>query len=208
MMASFFPPQPKKPQDGSSGPDDDPAAIDASADEDEDQPADSGSKRLWKPSVKELDLYIMIEHLTVLQITDALGKNVAVAMAANKRHEWTEYDKLRYLSILRFFEMLRGGEKQIAASRSISAVLFSGGPSRAKAVRDWAAHFREKGTLPAYKQGCHPTRASLINDEVVQRDCVAFLRALKPDERTPARFCSWFSNEYYVERFGEAHDRS
>jgi hypothetical protein len=144
----------------------------------------------------------LIAQVQSLQIEEALGKNVAVAKAVNVRHDWTQYDKLRCMSVLRFLEMVRKGEQQVQASIRISEVLFGGGKYRAAAIRSWASAFRVSGALPLYEQGKHPKRASLIDEEEVQRDCIAFLRSQKDDERTALSFCRWFSDVYFVLRYG------
>ena len=36
----------------------------------------------------------------------------------------------------------------------------------------------------------------------MRRDCTLYLRTLPPDQRTAAVFCHWFSEDYYVQRFG------
>ena len=114
----------------------------------------------------------------------------------------TEYDRLRYLSILRFFQLLLKGSSQMEASLAISNIIFDAGAYRAAAIRDWAKQYRIAGQLEAYKQGRHPKIKSLIDDEAVKKACGDYLRSLKPDQRTAAGFCRWFSKEYYVQRFG------
>ena len=197
-ITAFFkraPNQPVEPtqaeETSESESDDDAAAV---------KPADG---RSWKPSPEELDLHI--RELRRRGVEDVIGKNVAKAKAANKRNakdDLEEYDKARYLCILRFFTLLRNGESQMDASLSISKIIFDAGPYRAVAIRDWAKQFRIANQLNVYKQGRHPKRTSLIDDEVVKRDCGIYLRSLKPDQRTAADFCRWFSKVYYVQRYG------
>lgn len=155
--------------------------------------------RSWKPSPQELLGYIA----RLQEVEKALGKNAAVAAAANKRNKrWTDYEKLRLLSVSRFFTLILKGRSQMDASLEISDIIYNAGAYRAAAIRDWAKQYRTSGELSVYKQGRHPKRATLIDDEAVQAACQNYLRNLKPDERTEHGYCRWFSDVYYVQRFG------
>ena len=164
-------------------------------------------RKVWKPSNEGLDCEI--KKLKAMGIEVLLGQNVKKAKAASKRHrgDMTEYDKLRYLAVLRYFQLLREGSSQMDASLTVSKIIFNAGPYRAAVVRDWAKLFRIAGELDRHQQGRHPKRTTLIEDEVVKKACGDYLRSLKPDARTAQEFCRWFSEEYYVQRFGARRDK-
>ena len=185
-----------------------PGAVDTSSSESESEDDVAGGaagahqrRRLWRPTNAELGA--LIAKLGDLQIEDAIGPNQAVAKAVDKRHEWTNYDKLRYLSVLRFFMLLQTGTcTQVRASLAISQIIFGAGPYRASVIRMWAKCFRNTNQLPISRQGKHQKRRSLIEDEDVRKACVAYLRSLEPNQRTAQTFCTWFSDIYYVKLTG------
>ena len=142
-ITSFFP---KAPQ----------AFVDPDTSDSEDEELNESSpvnKSRWNPSKQELDE--LVARVEDLQVEKLHGRNEAVAKSANKRHTGglTEYDKLRYLSILRFFQLLLKGVSQMDASLAISNIIFNAGLYRATAIRDWAKQFRISNQLDSYKQG-------------------------------------------------------
>lgn len=65
-------------------------AVEAEDTSDEEEPVDVEDLKRWKPSAEELKE--LVKKLRGLQVEEALGRNVAVAKAVNKRHVWTEYE--------------------------------------------------------------------------------------------------------------------
>ena len=193
-ITNFFTPPATLPDSGTSS-------------EDEDQFAEKPVR--WKPTHRDLDE--LIDSLTRLGVGDALGRNAAKAKRVEDQRKWSEQDKLRYLVLLRYFQMLRafgdGETPQVQVSLLIAQAHFAAGPSRAAAIRAWATFFRKNGEIPPFRQGRHQKTSAMIDDEDIRQACVAFLRSQTPEQRCTASFCKWFSEVLNVKLTGVARSK-
>jgi hypothetical protein len=79
-------------------------------------------------------------------------------------------------------------------------------------VRQWANFYSKNLLLPTIEQGRHVKTKSLIHDEDVRSKCRAYLKALKPDDRSINNLKTWIHEDLVPTVFGEqqyfAHEKA
>lgn len=126
------------------------------------------------------------------------------SVSVNRDHErrlksLAKYDYIRYMSLLRFFQLTKNGKRRVEASID-AASLFPDKSSRyqAKKIRKWAQHFLKTQSLPEHRQGKHIKTKSLIYDEDIANECRRYLKSQVNDSITAHSFVQWVTNQLHL----------
>lgn len=127
------------------------------------------------------------------------------SVSVNQKHElhlknFSKYDYVRYMSLHRYFDLLKSGMCKVKASTEASSLI----PSKsvryqARKVRRWAQHFLEHRSLPSHRQGKHIKTNSLIYDEDVAKCCRRYLKSQVNDSITAISFANWLKDKLHLE---------
>lgn len=139
-------------------------------------------------------------------LDEAIGITSQYAsVSVNRTHELhmknlSKYDYVRYMSLHRYFDLVKSGMGKMKASTEASS-LFPAKPVRyqARNVRKWAQYFLEHRTLPSHRQGKHIKATSLIYDEDVASHCRRYLKSQVNDAITGNSFANWVKDKLHVE---------
>ena len=141
-----------------------------------------------------------------ITIDEAIAKlEQLVSVTSNRIQEkrlakMTKYDFVRHSSLLRYFMLLKSGERTQKASLE-AAVLFPNQSKQytARKIRKWAESFACSQELPQHSQGKHIKTKSLIFDEDVASKCKIFLKSQINDAITGLTFAHWIGNHLHIE---------
>lgn len=127
------------------------------------------------------------------------------SVAVNRTHEQrlrnlSKYDYVRYMSLHRYFFLVKSGMHKMTAS-SIASALFPARsvPYQSRNVRKWAQFFLEHRSLPHHRQGKHIKADSLIYEEDVASHCRRFLKSQVNDSITGRSFANWVNDKLHLE---------
>lgn len=116
--------------------------------------------------------------------------------------EFSPFDRLRLLAVLRLLQGLRNDHRsKHRSSEMIANALFgtSGASYRARTIRDWSDYYVEHLELPLFSQGKFQKTKSLIDDEDVRFACRSYLRSLRADQRDALSFMTWVNGNLNTE---------
>ena len=127
------------------------------------------------------------------------------SVSVNRIHErhfsnLTKYDYVRYMSLERYFQLVKTGVGKMNASADVAS-LFPTKSIRyqARNIRRWAQYFLETSRLPDHRQGKHIKTKSLIYDEDVSSRCRRYLKAQINDSITAQSFANWVKDKLHLE---------
>lgn len=134
-------------------------------------------------------------------VTVAITKLESFSLESNNRsvrNNFTSFDCLRHLAVLRYLQLVKASpHSKVASSEAVANVVFGkeGASYRSRSIRDWADHFCSTLSLPELRQGKFQKTKSLIDDEDVRAACLTFLRSVQPDKRDASLFMKWINSE-------------
>lgn len=138
---------------------------------------------------KVQQLEVVIEHIS---------NRIAVIRNAKKSHEMladTSLHNVFRLQALRvYFVAIKNGTGKVAASME-AAKCVGRGKNGANVIRNWSKQYFDTLTLPTIEQGRHIKTKSLIHEEDVAMRCRRFLKSIRPQDRTMAKFSEFVYDE-------------
>lgn len=97
----------------------------------------------------------------------------------------------RMVSIGGWLKLVVQGFGMMKAAKRVAEASMFRRTSGWRCIVRWSASFMRDGVIPLSKRGKHRKASSLIDDEDVLADCVAWLRSCKKGQRTPFAFHQW-----------------
>jgi hypothetical protein len=159
-------------------------------DETSDVELDFLDERKDEESVKESPQNIMA-------ILETLDQNNKSALPTNVRDEKKNMDVskhqfLKYLCVKSYFNKRLLGLGKMAATNEVAQTVFHKSPAikksyKALSIRQWANHFLQHKELKSSRQGKHTKTFTIITDEAVKDQLKIKIRALKSEQRYPAK---------------------
>ena len=123
--------------------------------------------------------------LSIEEAIDRLEEETSIGKSIDDNDKIEPYQLLRFLTLKVYFRMLLDGEKKMDASLSVATEFWKGKPYRATRIRQWDDEFLLTGDLAHHQQGTHAKISALKDDEDFSSQCISWLRAQKPEERSP-----------------------
>ena len=137
---------------------------------------------------KKFTVLTAVEHLSSNEASVTMNSNDM----KNKMKTQDLWQTKIAMALLYYFNLLKNRQPKMEASGKAAEVFFQkeNGISSYKAacIRRWGEFYLRTGLLPTHRQGQHSKSDFVISEEHVQTSLKAYLRGLKNDERTPAKF--------------------
>lgn len=116
----------------------------------------------------------------------------------------TPFDVRRYQSVHMYIGAILDGKPKIKAAEDIAITLWKNYKSYIpRAIPNWTKTFIRDGKLPEFRQGQHSKRKSLLADEDIREKACAWLRSIKPKDRSPQSLQDKLEKEILLETLGE-----
>jgi hypothetical protein len=153
-------------------------------------------------SLSEEDDIVVPPSCSISEALAAVSRCCSVSVNQNNERRLkslTKYDYIRYLSLSRFFQLVKRGKPKIEASLEAASLFPAKSPGyQARSIRKWAQHFLETRSLPVHRQGRHIKTKSLNYDEDVARECRRYLKSQVNISITSHSFADWIKNHLHL----------
>lgn len=134
------------------------------------------------PSIVETPIIQKIKfNEEILKEATKKLEEICMVQRNSKKNNYTveNFEYLRHLGVLRYFQLLLDGGKKVESSESVARMIFDKGDYVATCLRNWGKSFLLNGEIPGYNQGKFSKTVSFLEDEDIKEMCLSYLRSAK-----------------------------
>ena len=137
--------------------------------------------------------------MTLMQCLDKLSTDHVARTSSNKKYDIvSNYDHLRYLSIQRYFLLIKDNNLgKMEASRQ-ACLIMSSRPRDylSRCIRVWATEYASTGVLRKSQRGMNIKIQSVIHDQDYKNQFLIILRSIKRNMRTAEAFADKIHDKF------------